>query len=230
VIWSAVRAQEARHPDRWLVSSLRLACLAGCLIASSGCRRAPNNPAAMSFFITSVGLGDGGNLGGIEGADAHCQKLASDVGAGGRQWRAYLSAPATANHPAINARERIGRGPWLNAKGLQVAATPVELHADGSALGSRNSLTERGTQINSNVHDMLTGSTPDGVLAGVVPDATCHGWTSNSGGHAMVGHHDRRGGGDRPTSWNSAHQSASCSAKGLDSTLGAGLFYCFAIN
>lgn len=230
MIWSAVRAQAAFHPDRWLVARFRLACLAGCLITSNGCWRAPNNPAAMSFFITSIGLGDGGNLGGIEGADAHCQKLASDVGAGGRQWRAYLSAPATASHAAINARERIGPGPWLNAKGLQVAATLGELHSDRNALGSRNSLTERGTQINSGVHDMLTGSTPDGVLAAVVPDATCYGWTSNSLGRAMVGHHDRSGGGDRPTSWNSAHRSANCSAKGLDSTSGAGLFYCFAIN
>jgi len=228
--WSAFRTLGPRHIHRRLVVWLRLILLTGCLVASDSCGRAPNNPAAMSFFITSVGLGDGGNLGGIEGADAHCQKLASDVGAGGRQWRAYLSAPATASHPALNARDRIGQGPWFNARGAQVAANLRDLHSDANVLGWKQSLTEHGAQVNSNIHDILTGSTPEGLLAGTVPDVTCYGWTSTRAGRPMVGHHNRMGGGDRPTSWNSAHLSANCTPKGLHSMGGAGLFYCFAIN
>jgi hypothetical protein len=201
------------------------------IVCGSGCDGGASQPRpAMGFFITSVGLGDGGNLGGIEGADAHCQKLASAVGAGQRTWRAYLSAPATAGRPAINARDRIGTGPWFNAKGVAVANSVRGLHADGGALGFPNSVTESGATVPVNIHDMLTGSNPDGTLASVTPDLTCRGWTSDSVGLAMVGHYDRRGGGERPDSWNSAHRSAGCSAKALDSTGGAGLFYCFAVN
>ena len=202
-----------------------------CVLTSDGCQREPPlNPGAMSFFITSVGSGDGGNLGGLEGADAHCQSLAAAAGAGGRQWRAYLSAPATASHPAVNARDRIGQGAWFNARGAQVAANLRDLHADTSVLGWKQSLTEHGARVDSNIHDILTGSTPDGLLAGTVPDVTCYGWTSTRAGRPMVGHHNRMGGGDRPTSWNSAHLSANCTPKGLVSMGGAGLFYCFAIN
>ena len=203
--------------------------LTSCLIPLTGCRSEPVQPAAMSFFITSAGPGDGGNLGGIAGADAHCQKLASAAGAGSRRWHAYLSAPEGTGHEAVDARDRIGQGPWFNAKGVQVAANLGGLHGD-NLLNAKNSLTERGDPVAASIHDILTGSTPDGGLAGTTPDATCHGWTSNSGGHAVLGHHNRGGGGDRPTSWNSAHLSAGCSPKALDSTGGAGLFYCFAIN
>jgi hypothetical protein len=216
--------------NRRTVTSMVLA-LVTCVLTSDACHREPPlNPGAMSFFITSVGSGDGGNLGGIEGADAHCQTLAAAAGAGGRQWRAYLSAPAMASHPAVNARDRIGRGPWFNARGAQVAANLRDLHSDANVLGWKQSLTEHGAQVNSNIHDILTGSTPEGLLAGTVPDVTCYGWTSTRAGRPMVGHHNRMGGGDRPTSWNSAHLSASCTPKGLDSMGGAGRFYCFAIN
>jgi hypothetical protein len=208
-----------------------LLALLTCVLTSDACHHEPPlNPGAMSFFITSVGSGDGGNLGGIEGADAHCQTLAAAAGAGGRQWRAYLSAPATASHPAVNARDRIGQGPWFNARGAPVAANLRDLHSDANVLGWKQSLTEHGAQVNSNIHDILTGSTPEGLLAGTVPDVTCYGWTSTRAGRPMVGHHNRMGGGERPTSWNSAHLSASCTPKGLDSMGGAGLFYCFAIN
>jgi hypothetical protein len=216
--------------NRRTVTSMLLALLT-CVLTSGACHREPPlNLGAMSFFITSVGSGDGGNLGGIEGADAYCQKLAVAAGAGGRQWRAYLSAPATASHPAVNARDRIGQGPWFNARGAQVAANLRDLHSDANVLGWKQSLTEHGAQVNSNIHDILTGSTPEGLLAGTVPDVTCYGWTSTRAGRPMVGHHNRMGGGDRPTSWNSAHLSANCTPKGLDSMGGAGLFYCFAIN
>jgi len=216
--------------SRRTVTSM-LPALLTCVLTSDACRREPPlNPGAMSFFITSVGSGDGGNLGGIEGADAHCQALAAAAGAGGRQWRAYLSAPARTSRPALNARDRIGQGPWFNARGEQVAANLRDLHSDANVLGSKQSLTEHGAQVDSNIHDILTGSTPEGLLAGTVPDVTCYGWTSTRAGRPMVGHHNRMGGGDRPTSWNSAHLSASCTPKGLDSMGGAGLFYCFAVN
>jgi hypothetical protein len=205
--------------------------LASCAFGVAGCGGAgsPKPKAPMGFFITSVGPGDGGNLGGIAGADAHCQKLASAVGAGQRWWRAYLSAPSIDGRPAVNARDRIGSGPWFNAKGVEVADSVRSLHADSRGLSWQNSLTESGAVVPSNIHDMLTGSNPDGTLA-VSPDLSCRGWTSDTVGLAMVGHHDRRGGGDRPESWNSAHRSAGCSARALDSTGGAGLFYCFAAN
>jgi hypothetical protein len=189
-------------------------------------KAAPN----MSFFITSVGTGDGANLRGLAGADAHCQKLASGVGTGNRTWRAYLSAPASSGQPAINARDRIGKGPWFNAKGVQVAASMADLHSEKNVLGQQNSLTERGDVVDGGRHDILTGSNSDGTLA-AGPDVTCSAWTSNTPtGRAMLGHYDKRGGGERPTSWNSAHLSAGCSQQNLISTAGDGLFYCFAAN
>jgi hypothetical protein len=209
------------------VAQIFLSCCVGLSGCSSG--RA-NAPAEMTFFITSLGGGDGANLGGLAGADAQCQKLASAAGAGTRTWHAYLSAPASGDLPAVNARDRIGKGPWVNAKGVTVATSLANLHGETNQLGFANSLSERGEHIPANIHDMLTGSKPDGTLAGVTPDQTCHGWTSNSSGGAWLGHYDKGGGGERPTSWNSAHRSAGCSAKALDSTGGAGLFYCFAID
>jgi hypothetical protein len=184
----------------------------------------------MSFFITSAGSGNGANLGGLTGADAICQKLATAVGAGSKTWRAYLSATASGNQPAVNARDRVGRGPWQNAKGVVVAQSVDDLHSANNKLGKENSLTEKGAMVNGrgdspNMHDILTGSTTDGRLQG---DLTCNNWTSSGAGSAQVGHHDKQGGGQNPNSWNSAHASNGCSQANLVSTGGAGLFYCFA--
>ncbi|MCU0648392.1 MAG: hypothetical protein MUF00_10385 [Gemmatimonadaceae bacterium] len=188
----------------------------------------------MSFFITSAGPGDGANLGGLAGADAHCAKLAAGVGVTGKTWRAYLSATAANGQPAVNARDRIGRGPWYNAKGVMVATDLTQLHADSNGLGKEGSLNERGEKVNGrgdtpNTHDILTGSLPTGMLATDTLDTTCANWTSNGNGSAFVGHHDKQGGGARPTSWNSAHPSRGCSQANLVATGGNGLFYCFAM-
>ena len=189
------------------------------------------NSPNMSFFITSAGSGNGANLGGLTGADAICQKLATSAGAGNKTWRAYLSTSASGNQPAVNARDRIGRGPWQNAKGVVVAQNVDDLHNDKNKLGKENSLTEKGTQVNGrgdnpNTHDMLTGSDTNGRA---IPGAmTCNNWTNSGEGSARLGHHDKQGGGDNPNSWNSAHASSGCSQQNLVSTGGAGLFYCFA--
>ena len=184
-----------------------------------------------SFFVTSKGRGFGANLGGLRGADAHCQQLAASVGAGQRTWRAYLSAPATGDQPVIHARDRIGSGPWFNAKGVRIASNVAELHDGPNELGPANTLTEKGATVAPGRHDILTGSNPDGTLAGDgTRDTTCRGWTSHDEGRAMLGHHNRFGGGERPTSWNSAHQSRGCSQAALRASLGDGLLYCFAID
>ena len=190
---------------------------------------------AMSFFITSVGSGDGANLGGLAGADAHCAELASAAGSRGKTWRAYLSAHATEEMAAIDARDRIGFGPWYNAKGVEVASTLNALHSDFMALGKENSLDENGNTVNGrgdspNEHDILTGSSLAGNAIDDGADHTCNNWTSNAEGSAQVGHFDRTGGGSNPTSWNSAHGSRGCSQANLVATGGAGYFYCFAID
>jgi hypothetical protein len=191
---------------------------------------AQNTP-NLSFFITSAGSGNGANLGGLTGADAICQQRAAAVGAGGKTWRAYLSTTATGNQPAVNARDRIGKGPWQNAKGVVVAQNVDDLHSDKNKLGKEGSLTEKGAMVNGrgdtpNTHDILTGSDANGrALQG---DMTCNNWTSAAAGSARVGHHDKQGGGDSPNSWNSAHASSGCSQANLVGTGGAGLFYCFA--
>ena len=205
------------------------------LIGSTFIVTQAQNQAQLSFFITSAGSGDGANLGGLAGADKHCQTLAAAAGAGNRTWRAYLSASASGNQPAVNARDRIGRGPWFNAKGVQVASSVGDLHSDNNKLGKEGSLTEKGAMVNGrgdtpNTHDILTGSNMDGTLATGAADTTCRNWTSNGEGVAMVGHHDKQGGGANPTSWNSAHGSKGCSQANLVGTGGAGLFYCFAAN
>lgn len=189
----------------------------------------------MSFFITSVGSGDGANLGGLAGADAHCATLASAAGSRGKTWRAYLSAHETANSPRVNARERIGFGPWYNAKGVEVASTLNNLHSEYMQLGKANSLTENGDMVNGrgdspNEHDILTGSSLSGRVIDDGANHTCNNWTSNGEGSAQVGHFDRTGGGANPTSWNSAHGSRGCSQEDLVATGGAGYFYCFAID
>lgn len=190
---------------------------------------------SLSFFITSKGPGDGANLGGLAGADAHCQKLASGAGVGSKTWRAYLSAGAADGKPAVNARDRIGKGPWHNAKGVQVAANVNDLHSDSNKLGKENSLTEMGKMVNGrgdspNQHDILTGSSLDGTAFADGKDHTCGNWMSNGEGSAQVGHHDRQGGGQNPTSWNAAHGSRGCSQANLVATGGNGYFYCFAAN
>ena len=183
----------------------------------------------MSFFVTSAGPGKGADLGGLEGADRHCNTLAQAAGAGNRNWRAYLSAMAQGNRPAMNARDRIGDGPWVNAKGVQIAASRANLHSDQNNLTKETALTEKGTVVGDRPtrHDILTGAMPDGTLAN---GQTCNNWTSSSEGTAMLGHSDRRGlQDDAPSkSWNSSHPSRGCSQDGLKSTGGDGLFYCFA--
>ena len=184
----------------------------------------------MSFFITSVGSGDGANLGGLAGADTHCQKLAAAAGAGNKTWKAYLSTSK-----GVNARDRIGSGPWYNAKGVMVAKDVVDLHSESNKLGKEGSLTEKGGVVNGrgdqpNQHDILTGSNLDGTSMGAGEDHTCTDWTSNGEGSAQVGHHDRQGGGANPNSWNSAHGSRGCSQENLIGTGGNGYFYCFASN
>jgi hypothetical protein len=188
----------------------------------------------MSFFITSAGPGNGANLGGLAGADKHCQTLAAAAGAGDRTWRAYLSATGDGKQAAVNARDRIGKGPWYNAKGMVAAQDVADLHSDKNKLSKEVSLSEKGATINGrgdnpNRHDILTGSQADGTaLTGTPAETTCGNWTSSADGSAQVGHHDRQGGGANPTSWNAAHMSKGCSQANLQATGGDGLFYCFA--
>jgi hypothetical protein len=189
----------------------------------------------MSFFITSVGSGNGANLGGLAGADAHCQQLAEAAGSSGKTWRAYLSAHATANSPAVDARNRIGFGPWYNVNGVEVASNINNLHAPNNNLNKQTALTENGDVVNGrgdspNQHDILTGSTLDGREIEDGSNHTCSNWTSSGSGTAQVGHFDRTGGGANPTSWNSAHGSRGCSQSDLVGTGGNGYFYCFAID
>ena len=189
----------------------------------------------MSFFITSVGSGDGANLGGLAGADAHCATLASAAGSRGKTWRAYLSAHGTASTPPVNARDRIGFGPWYNVNGVEIASNVNNLHGPRNNLNKQTALTENGTVVNGrgdtpNQHDILTGSTLDGRLVEDGSNHTCNNWTSNDQGTAHVGHFDRTGGGQNPTSWNSAHGSRGCSQEDLVGTGGNGYFYCFAID
>ncbi|MCA1791656.1 MAG: hypothetical protein LC667_17930 [Thioalkalivibrio sp.] len=192
----------------------------------------------MSFFITSVGMGDGANLGGLEGADGHCQTLAEAAGAGSRIWRAYLSTVAAAGRLAVNARDRIGSGPWYNANGQIIAANVADLHGDlerdRNNIRKPTALDESGDLVlgvgdQPNQHDILTGSDSHGrALLGAPETTTCNNWTSNEEGRAMVGHHDRLGGAN--ASWNAVHLSRGCSQESLVGTGGAGLFYCFVAN
>ena len=194
-----------------------------------------------SFFLTSNGPGKGGDLGGIAGADRHCQSLAQAAGAGAKTWRAYLSTQAADGQPAVNAKDRIGKGPWQNAKGAVVAKDAADLHSAGNNLTKQTALSEKGEVINGrgdtpNRHDVLTGSQPDGTAFAGADDRTCKNWTSSTQGSAMVGHSDRQGlrDDDVSKSWNSSHPSrgpeGGCSQSDLKSTGGDGLFYCFAAN
>lgn len=203
------------------------------LVATASISSRAEQTPPMTFFITSAGPGQGADLGGLAGADAHCQALAKAAGAGDRTWRAYLTAAAADGKPAVNARDRIGAGPWHNAKGVQVAAGVADLHSDNNKLSKEHSLDEKGAPVNGrgdspNRHDILTGSLADGTASTAAGDTTCGNWTSSGDGSALVGHHDRQGGGADPTSWNSAHASRGCSQANLRGTGGDGLFYCFA--
>jgi hypothetical protein len=185
-----------------------------------------------SFFITSVGSGDGANLGGLAGADKHCQTLAAAAGSK-KTWRAYLS---TTGSGGVNARDRIGKGPWTNVKGVVVAKDLDNLHSETNNLTKETQLTEKGAVVNGrgdtpNMHDILTGSNAEGRASTDATDTTCKNWTSNAAdGSATVGHHDRQGGGSAPTSWNASHPSKGCGQTNLQATGGAGMFYCFASN
>ena len=192
------------------------------------------NARNMSFFVSSTNGGKGADLGGIAGADALCQRLAQAAGAGKKTWHAYLSADAAAGKPAINARDRIGKGPWINANGAQVASSVANLHSDQNYINKLTAITEKGAMVNGrgdtpNMHDILTGSKPDGTLAA---GQTCNNWTSSDQGTAMLGHHDRIGlKDDAPNhSWNSSHPSRGCSQEGLKSTGSDGRLYCFAVR
>ena len=206
----------------------------GALVGSAQAQQAPQSP-NMTFFVTSVGLGKGGDLGGLAGADAHCQQLATAAGAGSKTWRAYLSTNQAAQGGVVYARDRIGKGPWQNFKGTVIATSVEDLHSDNNKLGPENSLTERGTQVagfgmTPNWHDVLTGSQMDGTAWPGNMNLTCNNWTSSTFGSAMVGHIDRRGGQNTvfQRSWNAAHMSRACSQPDLIATGGNGLFYCFA--
>lgn len=191
--------------------------------------------ADMSFFVTGAGMGKGANLGGLEGADAHCAALAKAAGATRTNWKAYLSSTAPQGEAGVNARERIGKGPWQNAKGAVVAASVEELHSDASNVTKDTALSEKGEMVMgrgdaTNMHDILTGSDPMGMYSTAGGDTTCKNWTSDGEGSAIVGHHDRMGLKDtrHMKAWNSSHGSAGCSQEALVKTGGAGLFYCFA--
>jgi hypothetical protein len=194
----------------------------------------------MSFFVTSSGIGKGADLGGLEGADRHCQQLGQAAGAGSRTWHAYLSTQEADGKPAVNAKDRIGRGPWRNAKGVVIAKDPDELHGNNN-LTKQTALTEKGEVVNGrgdtpNKHDGLTGTQMNGTAFPPGEDRTCRNWTSSTQGAAMVGHIDRQGLSDTEAakSWNSSHASrgpdGGCSQADLRSTGGDGLFYCFATN
>ena len=222
------------------VSRLLLGLAAATLFSAVAIQAGQAQSAATSFFVTSNGIGNGANLGGLAGADNHCQTLAQAAGVGGKSWRAYLSTQAADGQPAVNARDRVGKGPWQNSKGVVIAKDVAELHGANN-LTKQTALSEKGDVINGrgdapNRHDVLTGSQPDGTAFTAGEDRTCKNWTSSTQGSAMLGHSDRIGLRDDEASksWNSSHPSrgpdGGCSQADLRSTGGDGLLYCFAAN
>ena len=215
--------------------STAVATLALLALAPAGAALAQSS--GMSFFVTSAGSGKGADFGGLAGADKHCQTLAAAAGAGGKTWHAYLSTQAAGGAAAVNAKDRIGKGPWQNAKGVVIAKDLAELHGTNN-LNKQTALTEKGGVVNGrgdtpNTHDILTGTQPDGTAFPPGDDKTCGNWTkSGTDGSAIVGHHDRTGTSPPPSdvSWNSSHPTRGCNDPGLASTGGAGLLYCFATN
>ena len=222
--------QEYKPLRRFATMSAALA-LAACTSMDAGTPQSK-----MSFFVTSVNPGKGADLGGLAGADAHCQALATAAGAGKRTWRAYLATTSN-GQPQVNARDRIGKGPWVNVKGDVIATSADNLHSADTNLTKQSALTEKGSLVNGrgdtpNMHDILTGTQPDGRAIAGSADTNCSNWTSSTTGAAMVGHSDRIGLDDSvpAKSWNSSHQSRGCSMDALKATGGAGLFYCFAVD
>lgn len=215
-----------------------LAILAAVGLAGVGLAAAAQaQQADTSFFVTSVGKGNGADLGGLAGADAHCQALAMAAGSTRTDWHAYLSTTEPGGAAGVNARDRIGKGPWKNAKGVVIAANLDELHSASNNISKQTALTEKGEPISGrgdgvNMHDILTGSDPQGMYSTAGGDTTCGNWTKSGDGSAIVGHHDRSGlqNTRHMNSWNSSHGSRGCSQDGLKSTGGAGLLYCFAAN
>ena len=218
------------------IGSLLLAAVASAGLASSTTVQAQQ--AEMSFFISSIGNGNGADLGGIAGADAHCQALATAAGAASPNWRAYLSTIEPGGNAGVNARDRIGNGPWKNVKGVVVATNLDNLHSAAANINKQTGLTEKGDALGGsgdpvNVHDILTGSDPQGQYSTAGGDTTCGNWTKSGDGSAIVGHHDRAGLGKTTrhmTSWNSSHGSRGCSQDQLKASGGAGLIYCFRTN
>ena len=217
--------------------ALMVACISFAVLTTTASAQ-QSGGANMSFFVTSAGSGKGADLGGLEGADRHCQQLATSAGAGAKTWRAYLS---TQGSGAVNARDRIGRGPWQNAKGIEIAENLADLHSSNNDLSKETALDEKGAIVSGsgdtpNRHDILTGSQHDGTAFPAGEDRTCKNWTSSTQGSAMVGHHDRIGlrDDDASKSWNSSHPSrgpdGGCSQADLRSTGGDGLLYCFVPN
>ena len=215
---------------RAAAGTLTLAFLIGVYVESqTGARAQGQATPEMTFFITSAGLGNGANLDGLRGADRHCSILAAQAGANpARNWRAYLSTQTRPQQPAVHARNRIGTGPWYNAKGVVIAKDVDDLHSDKNNLTKATQLSDKADS--PAMHDILTGSGLDGRAVDGADDTTCNNWTSSGAGSALLGHYDRQGGGNNPTSWNSAHPSKGCSQANLQSTGGNGLFYCFAAN
>ena len=218
-------------------SLVAVSAVAAVLLASCGAMNPSTPQDGMSFFVTSANPGKGGDFGGLAGADRYCQALGTNAGASGRTWRAYLSASAAPGSPSVDARDRIGAGPWRNSQGSVIATSVADLHSDNNKLTKQTALTEKGTGISGrgdpvNMHDMLTGSSPDGRAVSDAKDTTCGNWTKSGEGSALVGHHDRIGlKDDAPAkSWNSSHASQGCSLESLQKTGGGGLMYCFAQN
>lgn len=218
-------------------SLVAASAVATVLLAACGAMNPSMPQDGMSFFVTSANPGKGADFGGLAGADRYCQALGTNAGAGGRTWRAYLSASATPGSPSVDARDRIGAGPWRNSQGSVIATSVADLHSDNNKLTKQTALTEKGTGISGrgdpvNMHDMLTGSSPDGRAVNDGKDTTCGNWTKSGEGSALVGHHDRIGlKDDAPAkSWNSSHASQGCSLESLQKTGGGGLMYCFAQN
>jgi hypothetical protein len=218
-----------------------LSCLCLVTVAALAFAAQPAQAQSASFFLTSAGPGKGADLGGVEGADKHCQSLAQAAGAGTKTWHAYLSTQAADGKPAVNAKDRIGKGPWQNVKGVVVAKDVADLHGTNNNLTKQTALSEKGDVVNGrgdtpNRHDVLTGSQADGTAFAPDSDRTCKNWTSSTQGAAMVGHFDRQGlrDDDASKSWNSSHPSrgpdGGCSQADLRSTGGDGLLYCFAVN
>jgi hypothetical protein len=224
-------------PRSLVIAASSLAAMTVLLGACAGSMMGSGSSTGLSFFISSTGSGRGGDLGGLAGADRLCTTLATAVGAGNKTWRAYLSTqPAAGSETAVNARDRIGKGPWRNAKGVVIAQNVTELHGSNN-INKETALTEKGEVVNAsgdtpNMHDILTGSQPDGTAIAGSVDTTCRNWTSSGEGAAMVGHHNRAGLDDSAPakSWNSSHQSRGCSLDALKATGGDARIYCFAAN